>query len=220
MSHDQEFSLEDIKASARRLVMAGQDVRKKLDELTVQALTRRDLAEQQVREVLAAIAEGISLGTAERTDELRAALTDALSGMDDALGHAAEAIHLALGEAHSRAQEFTEQEVKQGWLELKHLEQTFLEIVGDVAQGANDLVRQEMTSMVEHARHSGTGTGNRVRGAAEELGNRLRVTAHEASDAGRRAALEIGSRVATLASRKLSEIAGRIGKKAEDLKPK
>lgn len=220
MSEKNVFSLEEIKANAQRLVHAGKDVRKKLDALTVQALTQRDLAEQQVREVLAAITEGVSQGAAERTDEIRAALTDALHGIDDALGHAAEALHLALGEANAQAQDFAQQDVKQGLSELKNLEALFLETVSNVAQGANGLVRQELTTLVEHARRTGTGTGERVRTVLEDLANRVRASAHEASDAGKRAALEISSRVATVASRKLSEIADRIGQKAEELKPK
>lgn len=220
MSEENSFSLEEIKATARRLVSAGEDVRKKLDALTVQALAQRDLAELHVREVLAAITEGVSLGAAERADEMRAALTDALHGMDDALQHAAEAMHLALGEANSRAQEFAQQDVKQGLSELKNMEEMFLDTVSDVALSANDLVRQEMTALVEHARRSGTGTGERVRTVTQDMGNRLRATAHEAGDAGKRAVLEISSRVASLASRKLSEIADRIAKKAEELKQK
>ena len=220
MATEHEFSLDEIKASAHRLVKAGQDVRNRINELTLTALARRDLAEQQVREVLAAITEGVALGAAERAEEVRSALTDALGGMDAALGHAAEAMHLALGEAHGRAQEFAEQDVKQGWQELKDLERIFLEVMSRVAQGATGLVRTEMTTLLEHARVTGTGTGERVRGAAEELANRLRGTRDAVGATGRRAALEIGSRVATLASRKLSEIAERIAKKAEALKPK
>ncbi|OIQ83851.1 hypothetical protein GALL_343440 [mine drainage metagenome] len=220
MSDEKEFSLEQIRAAARALVIAGQDVRKKLDALTVRALAQRDLAEQQVREVLTAITEGISLGAAERADEMRASLTDALHGMDDALQHAAEAMNLALGEANSSVREFAQQDVKQGLNELKNLEALFLETVGHVAQGANELVRQEMNRLVEHARRTGTGTGDRVRTVAEDLGHRVRTTAAEAGDAGRRAALEIGSRVASLASRKLSEIADRIARRAEQLKQK
>lgn len=220
MSDEKGFSLEEIKAAAHRLVVAGQDVRKKLDELTVQALTQRDLAEQQVREVLTAITEGVSLGAAERAEEMRAALSDALRGMDDALEHAAEAMHLALGEANSLAQEFAQQDLKQGLSELKNLEEMFLETVGNVAQGAHSMVQQEMTVLVQHARQSGTGTGDRVRSIADDLGNRLRATAQEATDAGKRAAREVGLRVATLASSKLAEAAELIAKKAEELKQK
>lgn len=220
MTDESGFSAEEFKTTAQRLVSAGQDVRRKLDELTVRALTQRDLAEQEVREVLTAITEGVSLGAAERAEEMRTALTDALHGMDDALSHAAEAMNLAIGEATSRAQDFAEQDLKQGLSELKNLEEMFLDTVSTVAQGANTLIRQEMNDLVAHTRNAGTGTGERVRAVAEDLGNRLRATAGEATDAGKRAAREVGARVATLASRKLSEAAERIARKAEELKSK
>lgn len=218
MNDENKFSLEDIKSAAQRLVSAGQDVREKLQALTVKALTQRQLAEQEIREVLAAITEGVSLGAAERAEEMRASLKNALQGMDDALGQAAEAMHLALGEATSRAQDFAEQDVKQGVSELKNLEALFLETVGNVAQGATALVREEMAALVEHGRRAGTGTGERLKTVGEDLGNRLRATVHEAKDASERAAREVGSRVALLASRKLTDIAAKIEAKAQALK--
>lgn len=218
MSDESRFSLEEIKATAQRLVSAGKDVRSKLDELTVRALTQRDLAEKEVREVLTAITEGVSLGAAERADEVRSALGDALHGIDDALSHAAEAIQLALGEASSRTQEFAENDLRQGFSELKNLESLFLETVGNVSQGASGLIRDEFDALLAHTRNTGTSAGDRVRAVTEELGNRLRATAAEASVAGKRAAREVGARVATLASRKLGEAAERIAKKAEELK--
>lgn len=220
MNEQQDFPLEDIKQKARELLRSGENVREKLRELTVEALTRRQLAEQEIREVLGAITEGISLGATERAEEVRAALGGALRGMDDALGHAAEAMRLALGEVSSHAQEFAEQDLRQGLGDLKKLEDLFLETVSHVAQQATGLVRQEMTALAEHARRTGTGTGERVRMAAEELGNRLRATAQQAGDAGLHAAREIGSRVATLASRKLVEVAEKIEQKAQALKDK
>jgi hypothetical protein len=220
MSDGSVFSVDEIKSAAQQLVRAGQDVRAKLQELTVKALTQRQLAEKEIKEVLAAIAEGVSLGAAERADEVRLALGDALNGMDDAIGHAAEAMQLAWGEVHSQAKDFAEQDLNQGINELKNLEKIFLETVGRVGQGASGLVKQEMLLLTEHARHSGTGTGERVRAVAEELGNRLRATVRQAGDAGNNAAREISVRVATLASRKLTEIAVRIADKAELLKQK
>lgn len=220
MSDKKEFSLEQIKDSARNLLRSGENVREKLHELTVKALTQRQLAEQEIREVIGAITEGVSLGAAERAEDVRVALGDALNGMDDALGHAAEAMQLAWGEVSSHAQEFAEQDLKQGISELKNLEQVFLETVSRVGQGASGLVKQEMAALAEHARHAGTGTGERIKAVAEDLGNRLRATAQQAGDAGKNAAREVGARVAALASRKLSEIATRIADKAERLKQK
>jgi hypothetical protein len=220
MSDSKMFSLEQIKDSARSLLHSGEDVRAKLHELTVRALTQRQLAEQEIREVIGAITEGISLGAAERAEDVRAALGDALNGMDDALGHAAEAMQLAWGEVSSHAQDFAEQDLKQGISELKNVEQVFLETVRRVGQGANGLVKQEMAALAEHAQSSGTASAARVKVVVEDLGNRLRATAQQAGDAGKNAAREVGARVATLASRKLSEISARIADKAEQLKQK
>jgi hypothetical protein len=218
--NDERFSLEEIKEQARGLLRSGENVREKLHDLTVEALTQRQLAEQEIREVLGAITEGISRGATERTEEVRAALGSALHGMDDALEHAAEAMRLALGEVSSHAQEFAEQDLRQSLGDLKKLEDMFLETVSHVAQEATGLVRQEMTALAEHARRTGTGTGERVREVAEEFGSRLRATAQQASDAGLHAAREIGSRVALLSSRKLIEIAEKIEQKAQALKDK
>lgn len=218
MNDESRFSLEEIRAAAQQLVKSGQDVREKLHELTMKALTQRQLAEQEIREVLGAITEGVSLGATERAEEMREALSQALQGVDDALGYAAEAMHLALGEAGSHAQEFAEHDVKQSLSELKKLEEMFLDTVRRTAQGASGLVRQEMAALLEHAGRAGTGTGGRVKEVVEDLGNQLRSTAHEASDASKRAAREIGVRVATLASRKLAEIAEKIEQKAQALK--
>lgn len=220
MNDEQRFSLDEIKEKARGLLRSGENVREKLHDLTVEALTQRQLAEQEIREVLGAITEGISLGATERTEEVRAALGNALGGMDEALEHAAEAMRLALGEVSSHAQEYAEQDLRQSLGDLKKLEDMFLETVSHVAQEATGLVRQEMTALAEHARRTGTGTGERVREVAEEFGSRLRATAQQASDAGLHAAREIGSRVALLASRKLAEAAEKIEQKAQALKDK
>ena len=220
MNDDTEFSLDVIKDKARNLLRSGESVREKLHELTVEALTQRQLAEQEIREVLGAITEGVSLGAAERAEEVRTALGSALRGMDDALGHAAEAMQLALDEVSDQAQDFAEQDLRKGLGDLKKLEDMFLETVSHVAQEATGLVRQEMTALAEHARRTGTGTGERVKEVAEDFGNRLRATAQQASDAGIHAAREIGSRVALLASRKLAEVAEKIEQKAQALKDK
>lgn len=220
MNDDTEFSLDVIKDKARNLLRSGEDIREKLHELTVEALTQRQLAEQEIREVLGAITEGVSLGAAERAEEVRTALGSALRGVDDALGHAAEAMQLALDEVSDQAKDFAEQDLRKGLGDLKKLEDMFLETVSHVAQEATGLVRQEMTALAEHARRAGTGTGERVKEVAEDFGNRLRATAQQASDAGIHAAREIGSRVALLASRKLVEVAEKIEQKAQALKEK
>ena len=153
------FSIEQIQERARQLLQSGDDIRDKLHQLTVEALTRRQLAEEEVREVLSAISEGVSAGAAERAEAVRTDLGEAMQGMDDALGHAAEAMQLAWGEVSGNAREFAEQDMKQCLADLKQLEAMFVETISRAGQGAGGLVRQEMTALAEHARHSGTGIG-------------------------------------------------------------
>lgn len=220
MNDKQVMTLEEIKAAAGRLVQAGEEVREKLRALTVQALTQRDLAEKEIREVLNAITEGVSLGASQRTEEVKAALADALHGVDDALGHAADAMQQAIHEVVSDAKEFGSNDIQQGLDDLRKLEATFLEIVGRVAESASGLVRQEMNVIAENGRRIGTDTGAKVKAVSDDLGNRVRSAAHDAADVGKQAARVIGARVADMASRKLGEIAVRLSEKAEQLKQK
>lgn len=220
MDATKKLSLEQIKDAARTLVSTGQNVRARLHQLTVDALAQGQLAKQEIGQVLDAITEGVSLGAAERKEEVRAAMSNAVHGIDDALANVAEAMHLALDEASSHAKDFAEQDLKQRLEELQHLEQLFQETISRVTDSASGLVKQEFQILTEHARRAGTSTGSQVKAVAEELANRLRATAHSAGGAGKQAAREVGIRVATIASDKLADIAARIQHKADALKQK
>jgi hypothetical protein len=220
MSDVPKLTLEEIKAAASRLVEAGGEVRVKLRELTVQALTQGELAEREIRDVLGAITEGVRQGAERRAGEVTSAIGDALRGMDDALGHAAEAMQLAIREVAADARTFGAEDLQQGLNDLRRLEEMLLETIGRVASSAQGLVKQEMTTIAEHGRRLGTDTGGRVRAISEDLGNRVRAAAHDAAETGCRTAREVGARLAGVSSRKLSEIAARLAEKAETLRKK
>ena len=73
-----DFLLKEIKASAR--------------ELTERALTQRRLTEQQIRQVLAAISQGVDLGVSER--KAGEAVTQEMLTLAD------HAKHISTGKAH------------------------------------------------------------------------------------------------------------------------
>lgn len=214
-----KLTLDEIRSTAEKLVQAGGETREKLRELTLRALTQGELAEAEIRAVLGALVEGIGKGAGQRADAVKSALTDALGGMDDALSHAAEAMHLAISEVASDVKAFGEQDLQQGLKDIKGLEAVFLETVGRVADTAGGLVRQEMHAIAEHGRRIGTDTGGRVKAVADDLSQRVRAAAQGAAHAGRDAAKDVAARVADKASQKLTEIAHRLAEKAEQLKP-
>lgn len=218
MSEIPKLTLDEMRSAAEKLVQAGGEVREKLRELTLRALTQGELAENEIRAVLGAIAEGVGQGAGQRVDAVKDALGDALQGMDDALSHAAEAMQLAISEVASDLKAFREQDLQQGLTDLKGLESVFLEVVGRVADSAGGVVKQEMNAVVEHGRRIGTDTGGRVKAVAEDLGQRIRHAAHDAAEAGKGAAKEAVARVAVKAGQKLGDIAARLAEKAEQLK--
>ncbi len=218
MTEIPKLTMDELRTTAGKLVQTGVEVREKVRELTLRALTQGELAESEIREVLGAIVEGVSQGAGQRADAVKGALGDALQGMDDALLHAAEAMQLAISEVVSDVKTFHEQDLQQGLKDLKGLESAFLEIVGRVAESAGGLVRQEMNAVAEHGRRIGTDTGGRVRAVADDLGQRIRLAAQEAAGASKDAVREVAARVAAKASKKLGEIAARMAEKAEQLK--
>lgn len=219
MNEMPKLTLDEMRAAAEKLVQAGGEVREKLRELTLRALTQGALAEDEIRAALSAIAEGVGQGAGQRAEAVKSALGDALQGMDDALSHAAEAMQLAIHEVASDVKQFREQDLQQGLNDLKGLEAMFLDVVGRVADGAGGLVKQEMNAVAEHGRRVGTDTGGRVKALAEDLRRRIRIAAHGVADAGKDAAKDVAARIATKASQKLGDVAARIGEKAEQLKP-
>ena len=73
-------------------------------------------------------------------------------------------------------------------------------------------------TLAEHARHTGTGTRQRVRLVVAGLASRLHASVEEASMVGRRIDKRVGVRMVLLASRKLVAIADKIERKARSIR--
>lgn len=191
------------------------DIRTRVRDLTLRALQNRRLEADQIREVVRAVAQGVSLGAEHRAGEVKLALAAALSGLDDALAKAAQATRLALQELLAKSKDFTDQDLKSALDDLKITEQAFLDTLGQVADAASSKIRQELKDAVEHVRRSGTDTGASVKEALSELGNRISATLQVSKIAGQEAAHTLSSRLAALASGILAGMAEALREKSE-----
>lgn len=191
------------------------DIRTKVRDLTLRALQTRRLEADGIREVMRAVAEGVSLGAEHRAGEVKQALAAALAGLDDAMAKAAQATHLALQELLSKSKDFSDQDLKRALDDLKITEQALLDTLGQVADAAGSKIRQELKDAVEHVRHSGTDTGASVKQTMNDLGNRLSATLQVSKAAGQVAAHTLGSRLAALASGILAGMAEALREKSE-----
>jgi len=212
------LSTEEIKQAVSASVEAGVDIRTKVRDLTLQALRTRKLNPEEIKPVIAAVTEGISVGAAKRTGEVKAALSEGLTGLDEALAKATEATRLALQQLTSQAKDFSENELDWALVNLKRLEEEFLDTVGTVADAAAGKIKQELKELIVHARRAGTDTGAKVAETVGILGNKVTATLHESKTAGAEATRAMSARLAALASGILAGMADALHEKAEKLK--
>src|SRR5262245_27368496 len=95
-SRDETLGDESLRQAAADSVASGERIRERVRDLTLKALQQRKFDYAGFREVLQSMTEGISLGAEKRGQDVKAALSQALAGMDEALTKAAQAGSLAV----------------------------------------------------------------------------------------------------------------------------
>jgi len=207
-------SNEKIKITVSESVEHDKDIRARVRDVTLQALKTRHLGTGEVKEVVKAVTEGISLGLGKRSGEVKNTLAEAMAGLDEALTKSAQATHLALRELTSQGKEFTDHDLKLALDDLKILEEEFLATVSTVADSASDVIKREMKDLVSHVRRTGTDTGAKVTETLNEFSSRLKASVEGGAGAGKEAALEVSARLASVASGILSGLADALHEKS------
>ena len=199
-----------IKSAASESVQQGGNIHEKVRDLTLHALTSRRFEPGQITDVVRAMTEGITLGTAKRGGDTKRALSHAFAGLDEALTKSAEASRLALQELASKAKDLNDTEVTQVLTHLRRLEDDFLSTVSSAADSAEQKIKSELHDLVSHARRTGTDTGAKVAQTLGEFTSRTGSIMLDSAKAGVNTALEMGARVTELAGGILSGVAGAL----------
>jgi hypothetical protein len=208
----------ELKNEAEQAV-AAPDLQERVRQLTSKALQDRKLSVAEIREILAAITEGVGSGLSGRAGELRTGLRQAVSGLDEAVGSAAEAVTLTLREAASQGRAFKEGEMKDSLERLKDLEGQLLDSLKDAAQKSTGKLKEEWAAMAEHLKTTGTDTGTRVRGALETLVNGVNASTR-AGQAGIQDVVGTASeRLSQVASGVLAALSESIKRRSERMRP-
>jgi ABC-type transporter Mla subunit MlaD len=212
------LSPEEITQAVSASVEKGVDIRVKVRDLTLQALKTRKLSPDEIKPVISAVTQGISVGAAKHAGEVKAALSEGLAGLDEALTKAAEATRLALQQMTAQAKDFSETDLNWALVSLRRMEEEFLDTISTVADSAAGKIKQEMKDLAVHARRAGTDTGAKVAETMSTLGNKVSSTLHEGKVVGKDAAREMSARLASLASGILAGMADALHEKAEKMK--
>ncbi len=206
---------EAVKLAASESVQQDQDIRSKVRDLTLNALKTRQLNTDEVRGLIKAVTEGVSVGLDKRSGEIKSALTEAMTGLDEALMKSAEATHLALRQLTSQGKDFTDHELKDALENLKKMEGEFVSTMSSVADAASAKVKQEMQDLVMHIRRTGTDSGAKVADALNEFGGRVKGTMSGGAAVGMEVAREVSNRLALVASGILSGLSDALHEKTE-----
>jgi hypothetical protein len=193
----------------------GKNLHALVRDITLRALSRRALSMSEMMEVVRAVTEGVTLGLGRRAGEIKDAVREALSGLDDALKKTAEATKLAGQQLLTQGKDFGAQDLKPAMDDLKQMEEMFLNTVAKVAESAGGRIKEEFASQLSHARLSGTDSGRMIAETLAEFSQRTSAALLTGTQQTASATLEIKQRLTLLASGILAGMADALHDKAK-----
>ena len=178
------------------------DLRERVRELTARVLHERRMALQDLRDIVAAITSGVGSGLTARGGEMKDGLKQAIAGLDEAVGSAAQTASYTLSEAAAQGKAFKDNELKASLEQLRDLETQIVDALKQTASQSGGKLKEELGYLSDHLRISGTRTGEQVREALQQLASGVKAS----SEAGRAGLNESAS----AATERLSHVASGI----------
>lgn len=194
------------------------DLHERVRALTARALHERRMALSDVHAIVSAIVAGVGSGLTARGGEIRDNLRQAVSGLDEAVGSAAQAVSYTLQEAAEEGRAFKEQELKASLEQLRDLEGQLVETLRHTASQSGGKLKDELGYVVDHLKHSGTRTGADAREALERLARGLKASG-EVGRAGIGESARVATdRLAQVASGILDAVADSLKRQSDRLR--
>lgn len=194
------------------------DLHERVRELTARALRERRLALQNIGEIVGAITAGVGSGLTARGGEIKEGLKQALAGIDDAVGSAAQAASYALQEAAAQGKAFKDNELKASLEQLRDLETQLVDSLKQTASQSGGKLKEELGYLSDHLKHSGSRTGEQVRQALQQLAGGVKA----GGEAGRAGLSETAStataRLSLVASGILAALSDSLKRQSERLR--
>ncbi len=153
---------DSLRKAAADAMKAGEDVSRRVRDLTLEALRNRRFDREGIRETVRSVTEGMASAAPASAGSLRQAMGQAFRGMDEALTKSVEAGEQALRQLVATGRSISDHEVKEALAGLKKIEEDFVATVSKVAESANERARPELRALVERATRAGTETGRQT----------------------------------------------------------
>jgi hypothetical protein len=167
----------DIKNAVRAAVKSGADVHQQVKEITLKALTERQLDMDNIKRVTETVIDGINEGMSSHGAHGKDVFNQAATALDDALAIAAEASTLAIEEAASKVNDYSQHDLDGATKDIQAMEGLFLDTLENVAKSSSQVFGDIVHDFIAHSRQSGTAVGEQAFIALEALKDVPKISA-------------------------------------------
>ncbi|MFZ2403509.1 MAG: DUF6781 family protein [Methylobacter sp.] len=168
---------QDVKDAVRVAVKSGADVHQQVKDITLKALTARQLDMDNIKNVTETVINGINEGVSSYGEHGREVFNQAVTALDDALAIAAEASTLAIEEAASKVNEYSGHDLNGAVKDIQAMEGLFLDTLEKVAKSSSQVVTDIVHDFISHSRQSGTAVGEQTLIALDSLKDLPKISA-------------------------------------------
>lgn len=165
MAHKDQKTKDEVKLA----VGHSDNIRENVRNIVIEALGEHHLDRENVKKTMKAVLEGAIEGAPEGSKELASAMKKTVEGLDEAMANAAQASRLAIEEATSRVDEFSDLDLKRAIDDLRGLEELFLETLGDLAKAGHKTAGSALHDIITHAKRGNTKIGKSVSESLQAL---------------------------------------------------
>jgi hypothetical protein len=213
-----------LEAEIREAVAQGENIQEAVRHLTLKAMNADRIDLESLRRIMAAAMQGAGEGVqhnlqhaSDQSQTAKTQITEAIAGLDSALAGVAEASKLAIEEATSRAQRYSDTELARARADLESLETMFMDTLQNTATTAKGFVADTLHDLAGHAKHNGTAVGEQLKQTLGTFTQQMTSVGHTKIDAGVKLAHATADLISKIASGILSGMADQ-GKSSD--KPK
>jgi hypothetical protein len=219
MKNETSNDTSTLETEVRNAVEQGHDIQEKVRKITLRIIRACSFDIKSLLQAANAVLRGARAGvqkelqhSSAQTSIARDHLKQAVAGLDIALAQFAEAAKLAVEEAASRAQKYSNEDLTRARADLASLEDMFLETLQNSASAAKDAAGEILHDLASHTRTHGTAVGAQMK-------ETLSVIAHQLGAAGQ-AQIGAGLHLAQATSNFMRQIAaGVLTGLADHVKP-
>ena len=212
-----------LETDVKNAVEQGHDIQETVRQLTLRRISARSLDIESLRQIAKSVLRGAKLGvqkelnrSAAQTETAKAQLKQAVLGLDTALSTLAEASKLAIEEATSRAQKFSDEDLSRARADLQSLETILMETLHESVADAQDAATEILHGIAEHSRTHGSIVGEKIKDALTVIAHQLGAAGHAQTAAGLHLAKATGDIVRQIAAGMLTGIADHVKPSKKD----